>query len=152
LVTERLLLRLVRKVGLLMTTGLHLVFKFFQFIVLFWFIGRQGICWSIPGETGVGFKDYKGNPEVLESARQVVTPAERCETVQADGRAADSSSAPPVPARHGQEVPGQAIATEAQLRFGYMLGAEYPGHVLGHGYSARAQPLTKPASTAPASC
>src|SRR6476660_9000308 len=67
--------------GPFITTGLYLVFQLFyvaflmifQFIVLFWFIGRPRIYWLMPGETGVGFKDYKGNPEVLESARQVVT-------------------------------------------------------------------------------
>ena len=65
--------------GPFITTGLYLVFQLlyvgflmiFQFIVLFWFIGRPRIYWLMPGETGVGFKDYKGNPEVLESARQV---------------------------------------------------------------------------------
>src|SRR5471030_2959432 len=68
-------------VGPFITTGLYLVFQLFyvafmmifQFVVLFWFIGRPRIYWLMPGETGVGFKDYKGNPEVLESARQVVT-------------------------------------------------------------------------------
>src|SRR5689334_7248393 len=68
-------------VGPFITTGLYLVFQLlyvafmmiFQFIILFWFIGRPRIYWLMPGETGVGFKDYKGNPEVLESARQVVT-------------------------------------------------------------------------------
>src|SRR5215216_5241698 len=67
--------------GPFITTGLYLVFQLFyvaflmifQFIVLFWFIGRPRIYWLMPGETGVGFKDYKGNPEVLESAQQVVT-------------------------------------------------------------------------------
>src|SRR5215207_9908477 len=66
--------------GPFITTGLYLVFQLFyvaflmifQFIVLFWFIGRPRIYWLMPGETGVGFQDYKGNPEVLESAKQVV--------------------------------------------------------------------------------
>ena len=72
--------------GPFITTGLYLVFQLFyvaflmifQFIVLFWFIGRPRIYWLMPGETGVGFKDYKGNPEVLESARQVVTLLKGC--------------------------------------------------------------------------
>src|SRR5918999_78148 len=67
-------------IGPFITTGLFMVFQLFyvaflmifQFIVMFWFLGRPRIYWLMPGETGVGFQDYKGNPEVLESARQVV--------------------------------------------------------------------------------
>ena len=61
--------------------GAYLVFQLFfaimfmivQFVALFWFIGRPRIYWVMPGETGVSFKDYKGNPEVLDAAKQVVT-------------------------------------------------------------------------------
>src|SRR5579884_675083 len=61
--------------------GLYLIFQLFfailfgiiQFVAIFWFLGRPRIYWVMPGETGVGFKDYKGNPEVLEAARQVTT-------------------------------------------------------------------------------
>src|SRR5438046_5525591 len=61
--------------------GLTLLFQLFfaimfmivQFVALFWFLGKPRIYWVMPGETGVTFKDYKGNPEVLEAAQQVVT-------------------------------------------------------------------------------
>src|SRR5260370_21979965 len=43
-----------------------------QFAALFWFLGRPRLYWVMPGETGVTFDDYKGNPEVLESARRIV--------------------------------------------------------------------------------
>ena len=47
-------------------------FIMIQFIALFWFLGRPRIYWVMPGETGVGFDDYKGNPEVLDAARRIV--------------------------------------------------------------------------------
>src|SRR5438093_8907437 len=39
-------------------------FMIVQFAALFYFLGRPRIYWIYPGETGVGFKDYRGNPEV----------------------------------------------------------------------------------------
>ena len=43
-----------------------------QFVAIFWFMGRPRLYWVMPGETGLGFKDYKGNPEVLEEAKRIV--------------------------------------------------------------------------------
>src|SRR5512143_3249471 len=37
-----------------------------QFAALFWFLGRPRLYWVLPGEAGISFSDYKGNPEVLE--------------------------------------------------------------------------------------
>ena len=44
-----------------------------QFVAIFWFLGRPRLYWVMPGETGVTFKDYKGNPEVLEAAKRIVS-------------------------------------------------------------------------------
>src|SRR5438270_13598709 len=49
-----------------------ILFMIVQFAALFWFLGRPRMYWIMPGETGVGFKDYKGNPEVLGVARRDV--------------------------------------------------------------------------------
>src|SRR5437588_1427437 len=48
------------------------LFMVIQFAALFWFLGRPRLYWVMPGETGVSFDDYKGNPEVLEVARRIV--------------------------------------------------------------------------------
>ena len=48
------------------------MFMIVQFGALFWFLGRPRLYWVMPGETGVSFDDYKGNPEVLEAARRIV--------------------------------------------------------------------------------
>src|SRR5258708_13582556 len=52
--------------------GFAVMFIVIQFGALFWFLGRPRLYWVMPGETGVSFDDYKGNPEVLESARRIV--------------------------------------------------------------------------------
>jgi len=48
------------------------LFGIMQFVAIFWFLGRPRLYWVMPGETGVNFNDYKGNPEVLEAARRIV--------------------------------------------------------------------------------
>src|SRR5690242_313218 len=62
--------------GTLFSTLLQLAFAIMfiliQFVALFWFLGRPRLYWVMPGETGVTFDDYKGNPEVLEAARRIV--------------------------------------------------------------------------------
>src|SRR5258708_14873313 len=52
--------------------GFAVMFIIIQFGALFWFLGRPRLYWVMPGETGVNFDDYKGNPEVLEAAKRIV--------------------------------------------------------------------------------
>jgi len=49
------------------------MFLIIQFGALFWFLGRGRVYWIEPGESGIWFKDYKGNPSVVEVAHRVVT-------------------------------------------------------------------------------
>ena len=43
-----------------------------QFVFLFWFLSRPRMYTIWPGQEGVSFDDYRGQPELLEQARQVV--------------------------------------------------------------------------------
>src|SRR5438876_1979795 len=125
--------------GPFITTGLYLVFQLFyvaflmifQFIVLFWFIGRPRIYWLMPGETGVGFKDYKGNPEVLESARQVVTLLKGVKRFKLMGGQPIRGLLLEGPPGTGKSYLGQAIATEAGVPFGYMSAPSIQGMFWG---------------------
>jgi len=127
------------EVGPFITTGLYLVFQLFyvaflmifQFIVLFWFIGRPRIYWLMPGETGVGFKDYKGNPEVLESARQVVTLLKGVKKFKQMGGQPIRGLLLEGPPGTGKSYLGQAIATESGLPFGYMSAPSIQGMFWG---------------------
>ncbi|MER3405380.1 MAG: ATPase, partial [Chloroflexota bacterium] len=42
-----------------------ILFMIVQFGALIWFMSRGRTYWIMPGETGIGFKDYKGQPEIL---------------------------------------------------------------------------------------
>jgi cell division protease FtsH len=125
--------------GPFITTGLYLVFQLFyvaflmifQFIVLFWFIGRPRIYWLMPGETGVGFQDYKGNPEVLESARQVVTLLKGVKRFKMMGGQPIRGLLLEGPPGTGKSYLGQAIASEAQMPFGYMSAPSIQGMFWG---------------------
>ncbi len=125
--------------GPFITTGLYLVFQLFyvaflmifQFIVLFWFIGRPRIYWLMPGETGVGFKDYKGNPEVLESARQVVTLLKGVKRFKQMGGTPIRGLLLEGPPGTGKSYLGHAIATESGLPFGYMSAPSIQGMFWG---------------------
>ena len=125
--------------GSFITTGLYLIFQLFyigflmifQFFVIFWFLGRPRIYWLMPGETGVGFKDYKGNPEVLESARQVVTLLKGVKRFKQMGGQPIRGLLLEGPPGTGKSYLGQAIATEAGLPFGYMSAPTIRGMFLG---------------------
>src|SRR5258708_36457380 len=101
----------------------------FQFIVLFWFIGRPRIYWLMPGETGVGFKDYKGNPEVLESARQVVNLLKGVKRFRLLGGTPIRGLLLAGPPGTGKRYLGHAIAPESGLHFGYLSARRIHGTV-----------------------
>ncbi|MBE3561581.1 MAG: ATPase, partial [Ktedonobacteraceae bacterium] len=58
--------------SLLFQIAFAIFFVLIQFIAIFWFMGRPRLYWVMPGETGLSFDDYKGNPEVLEEAKRIV--------------------------------------------------------------------------------
>jgi ATP-dependent Zn protease len=119
--------------------GLYLAFQllfamFFmviQFVAIFWFLGRPRIYWVMPGETGVGFKDYKGNPEVLESARQVVTLVRGVKRFKQMGGQPIRGLLLEGPPGTGKSYLGQAISTEAGVPFGYLSAPSIQGMFIG---------------------
>src|SRR5919197_6534402 len=119
--------------------GLYLVFQLFfaimfliiQFVALFWFLGKPRIYWVMPGETGVGFKDYKGNPEVLESAKQVVTLVKGVKEFKQMGGQPIRGLLLEGPPGTGKSYLGQCIATEAGVPFGYMSAPSIQGMFWG---------------------
>src|SRR5262250_4029049 len=73
----------------------------------------------MPGVTGVGFKDYKGNPEVLESARQVVTLLKGVKRFKKMGGEPIRGLLLEGPPGTGKSYLGQCIAAEAGVPFAY---------------------------------
>jgi cell division protease FtsH len=94
-----------------------ITFMIVQFGALFWFLGRGRTYWVKPGETGVTFQDYKGNPEVLESARRIVTLLRGVQEFKEMGGEAIRGLLLVGPPGTGKSYLAQAISSEAGVPF-----------------------------------
>ena len=87
--------------------------------IQFFAISRPRTYWLKPYETGISFKDYRGNPQVLEMAREVVLLLKGSKDFTNMGgeviRGLLLEGDPGV----GKSYLAQAIATEAGVPFGY---------------------------------
>ena len=141
----------------------YLLFQFFfaimfmivQFAALFWFLGRTRIYWIMPGETGVGFKDYKGNPEIIELAERVVTLLRGVKGFKEMGGQVHRGMLLSGPPGTGKSYLAQCIASEAGIPFAYASSPSFQSMFMGIGnikvmmlYS-KARKMAR--STAPAS-
>lgn len=106
-------------------------FVLVQFIAMFWFMGRPRLYWVMPGETGVGFKDYKGNPEVLEEARRIVRILRGVKEFQAMGGQPVRGLLLSGPPGTGKSYLAQCISTEADVPFAYSSAASFRGMFWG---------------------
>jgi ATP-dependent Zn protease len=119
--------------GLLMLFQLlfAVLFMIVQFVALFWFLGRPRMYWILPGETGVGFKDYKGNPEVLETASRVVTLLKGVKEFKSMGGQVTRGILLLGPPGTGKSYLGHCISTEAGVPFGYLSAPSIQGMFWG---------------------
>src|SRR2546421_3497157 len=109
--------------GSVLQYGFQIAFAMFfgiiQFVAIFWFLGRPRTYWVMPGETGVGFKDYVGNPEVLESARRIVTLIQGVKEFQEIGGQPVRGLLLTGDPGTGKSYLAQCMSTEAGVPFGY---------------------------------
>lgn len=122
---------LVFAITLIFQLFFAILFLIVQFVALFWFLGKPRLYWVMPGETGVGFKDYKGNPEVLEAAKQVVTLLRGAKEFKAMGGEAIRGLLLIGSPGTGKSYLGQCIATEAGVPFGYLSAPSIMGMFWG---------------------
>jgi ATP-dependent metalloprotease FtsH len=121
--------------------GAYLIFQLFfaimfmiiQFVALFWFLGRTRVYWIMPGETGVGFRDYRGNPEVLEIARRVVTLLRGVKAFRQMGGQVHRGLLLVGPPGTGKSYLAQCIATEAGVPFCYCSAPSFQNMFMGIG-------------------
>ncbi|MCC6176716.1 MAG: AAA family ATPase [Chloroflexi bacterium] len=119
--------------------GLYLVFQLFfavmfmiiQFAALFWFLGRTRIYWIMPGETGVTFKDYKGNPEIIHLAQRVVTLLRGVRGFKEMGGQVHRGMLLVGPPGTGKSYLAQCIASEAGVPFAYASAPSFQSMFFG---------------------
>ncbi len=121
--------------------GAYLIFQLFfaimfmiiQFAALFWFLGRTRVYWIMPGETGLTFKDYKGNPEILELADRVVTLLRGVKGFKQMGGQVHRGMLLVGPPGTGKSYLAQCIATEAGVPFCYASAPSFQNMFMGIG-------------------
>ena len=115
-------------------TGLSLFFFIgFQFFMMYFFMARTRIYWVKPGETGVSFKDYRGQPEVLEAARRIVTLLKGAKDFKQMGGEVTRGVLLIGPPGTGKSYLAQAISTEAGVPFGYLSAPSLQSAWMGMG-------------------
>ena len=111
--------------------GFAVIFIVIQFAALFWFLGRPRLYWVMPGETGVNFDDYKGNPEVLESAKRVVLLLQGIEEFKQMGGQAVRGLLLTGDPGTGKSYLAQCMSTEAGVPFAYASAASFQAMFIG---------------------
>lgn len=123
--------------GALFTYVLQIAFAIMyiliQFIALFWFLARPRLYWVMPGETGVNFDDYKGNPEVLETARRIIKLVQGDEQFQQIGGQPVRGLLLTGDPGTGKSYLAQCMSTEAGVPFAYCSAANLQSMFLGIG-------------------
>jgi ATP-dependent Zn protease len=107
------------------------MFMIIQFAALFWFLGRGRTYWVMPGETGIGFKDYRGQKDVLEVATRWVTLLRGVKEFKRMGGEVSKGLLLAGPPGTGKSYLAQAIATEAGVPFGYTSAASFRAMFIG---------------------
>jgi ATP-dependent Zn protease len=121
--------------GTIIYFAFQIIFAIFfvviQFVALFWFLARPRLYWVMPGETGVTFDDYKGNPEVLESARRIVTLIRGDKEFQELGGQPVRGLLLTGDPGTGKSYLAQCMSSEAGVPFGYCSAASLRNMFLG---------------------
>src|SRR6266480_5585747 len=111
--------------------GFAVMFIVIQFAALFWFLGRPRLYWVMPGETGINFDDYKGNPEVLEAARRIVLLLQGVKEFKEMGGAPVRGLLLSGDPGTGKSYLAQCMSTEAGVPFAYASAASFRAMFIG---------------------
>jgi cell division protease FtsH len=106
-------------------------FAVIQFVAIFWFLGRARVYWVLPGETGVSFDDYKGNPEVLDTARRIVALIQGVKEFQQMGGKPVRGLLLTGDPGTGKSYLAQCMSSEANVPFGYVSAASLQSMFMG---------------------
>ena len=121
--------------GLVAVLLLQLVYAMFfmivQFGALMYFMSRGRTYWVMPGETGVGFKDYRGQKDVLEVASRWVTLLRGVKEFKRMGGEVSKGLLLVGPPGTGKSYLAQCIATEAGVPFGYTSASSFRQMFMG---------------------
>lgn len=110
-----------------------MLFMIIQFVALFWFLARGRTYWILPGETGSTWNDYRGNPEIVENAKRIVTLLKGVKEFKEMGGEAIRGLLLCGPPGTGKSYLAQVIANEAQVPFAYASAPSFQNMFFGVG-------------------
>ncbi|SDM96345.1 cell division protease FtsH [Paenibacillus sp. yr247] len=120
-------------VGVVMQLLFAIMFMIIQFVALFWFLARGRTYWILPGETGSTWDDYRGNPEIVENAKRIVTLLKGVKEFKEMGGEAIRGLLLCGPPGTGKSYLAQVIANEAQVPFAYASAPSFQNMFFGVG-------------------
>lgn len=110
-----------------------MMFMIIQFVALFWFLARGRTYWILPGETGATWDDYRGNPEIVDNAKRIVTLLRGVKDFKEMGGEAIRGFLLCGPPGTGKSYLAQVIANEAQVPFAYASAPSFQNMFMGVG-------------------
>ncbi|HVU14256.1 MAG TPA: AAA family ATPase, partial [Phototrophicaceae bacterium] len=119
--------------GLALQIGLFIVIFVSQFVLIFWFLGRARMYTIMPGAEGISFADYRGQPEILEQAQQLVTLLRGVAAFEGSGGEPLNGLLLEGPPGTGKTWLAQAISTEAGVPFYYVDTSSLQAMFMGMG-------------------
>ncbi len=123
----------LRVLSILLQLLFAVVFIIIQFVALFWFLARGRTYWILPGETGSTWDDYRGNPEIVENAKRIVTLLKGVKEFKQMGGEAIRGLLLCGPPGTGKSYLAQVIANEAQVPFAYASAPSFQNMFFGVG-------------------
>ena len=117
--------------GVTISVGIFMLTIVLQFVAIFWFLSKSRTYEIMPGTEGVSFADYKGQPELLEQARQVVTLLRGVGTFEKAGGEPLTGVLLEGPPGTGKTWLAKAISTEAGVPFYYVDTSSLQGMFMG---------------------
>lgn len=118
---------------MLLRISTAILFILVQFVAMFWFLGRARMYTIWPGAEGVGFKDYRGQPEILEQAKQMVKLLRGVRVFEEAGGEPLNGLLLEGPPGTGKTWLAQAISTEAGVPFFFVDASSLESMFFGIG-------------------
>jgi len=125
------MLAILNVFGVVFSISIFMVTIVVQFVAIFWFLSRSRIYEVYPGAEGVSFADYRGQPELLEQAEQIVTLLRGVRAFEKSGGEPLNGLLLEGPPGTGKTWMAKAISTEAGVPFFYVDTSSLQGMFIG---------------------
>lgn len=121
----------LRVLGISFQIAMYMAIIVLQFVAIFWFMARSRMYTVMPGAEGISFDDYRGQPELLEQAQQIVMLLRGVKAFEGAGGEPLNGLLLEGPPGTGKTWLAKAISTEAGVPFYYVDTSSLQGMFMG---------------------